>query len=112
LKPVAKSGRRRSTRIQPRLRNFLSKGASAPYLVRSIEPNSTASHDWHVQPICQRSLRALRLSGAPWIEARTPRVQASSNLLRLAGQRVFTRQSRRFCANFLRLSKLRYSVKS
>ena len=43
----------------------------APYLVRMIEPNPIASHDWHVQPICQRSLRVVRLSGTPWIEART-----------------------------------------
>jgi hypothetical protein len=35
-----------------------------PYLVRMIKPNLIFSHDWHVQPNCQRSLRALRLSGA------------------------------------------------
>jgi len=40
-----------------------------PYLVRSIEPNPIASHDWHVQPVCQRSLRVSRLSGSLWIEA-------------------------------------------
>jgi hypothetical protein len=33
------------------------------YLVRTIKPNPIASHDWHVQPICQRSLRLVRLSG-------------------------------------------------
>lgn len=33
-----------------------------PYLVRSIEPNPIASHDWHVQPVCQRSFRVARLS--------------------------------------------------
>ena len=43
----------------------------APYLVRLIKPNLITSHDWHVQPICQRSLRAIRLSEAPWIEAWT-----------------------------------------
>jgi len=32
--------------------------------VRLIKPNLIASHDWHVQPICQRSLRLVRLSGA------------------------------------------------
>ena len=36
------------------------------YLVRMIKPNSITSHDWHVQPICQRSLRTARLSGAPF----------------------------------------------
>jgi hypothetical protein len=29
-----------------------------------IKPNLIFSHDWHVQPNCQRSLRAFRLSGA------------------------------------------------
>lgn len=43
----------------------------APYLVRLIKPNLIASHDWHVQPICQRSLRVIRLSETPWIEAQT-----------------------------------------
>ena len=38
-----------------------------------IKPNLIASHDWHVQPICQRSLRVIRLSGTPWIEVRTLR---------------------------------------
>jgi len=41
------------------------------YLVRMIKPNSITSHDWHVQPICQRSLRVIRLSGPFWIEAQT-----------------------------------------
>ena len=44
---------------------------AAPYLVRMIKPNLIASHDWHVQPFCQRSLRLIRLSGAVWIEAQT-----------------------------------------
>jgi hypothetical protein len=42
---------------------------AAPYLVRMIKPNLIVSHDWHVQPFCQRSLRFIRLSGAVWIEA-------------------------------------------
>ena len=42
---------------------------AAPYLVRMIKPNLIVSHDWHVQPFCQRSLRLIRLSGAVWIEA-------------------------------------------
>jgi len=29
-----------------------------------IKPNLIFSHDWHVQPNCQRSLRDIRLSGA------------------------------------------------
>jgi hypothetical protein len=35
------------------------------------KPNLIASHDWHVQPICQRSLRAIRLSETLWIEVWT-----------------------------------------
>ena len=62
---------------------LLSKGREAPYLVRLIKPNLIASHDWHVQPICQRSLRVIRLSGTPWIEVRTC-VRLSSNLMRNA----------------------------
>ena len=31
-----------------------------------IKPNLIVSHDWHVQSYCQRSLRAVRLSGAPF----------------------------------------------
>ena len=33
-------------------------------LVRMIKPNLICSHNWHVQPSFQRSVRALRLSGA------------------------------------------------
>jgi len=46
------------------LRIFISKGAGT-LLVRMTEPNPITSHDWHVQPICQRSLRVVRLSGTP-----------------------------------------------
>jgi hypothetical protein len=64
LKPDVVPLRRRSN-WGDRPAHLLSKGAST-LLVRLIEPNSTASHDWHVQPICQRSLRVVRLSGTPW----------------------------------------------
>ena len=40
------------------VRPCLRSKAQAPYLVRSIKPNPIASHDWHVQPFCQRSFRA------------------------------------------------------
>ena len=53
-------GRIRSTG----LRVFISKDAGT-LLVRMTEPNPITSHDWHVQPICQRSLRVVRLSGTP-----------------------------------------------
>ena len=38
-------------------------------LVRMIKPNLIVSHNWHVQPSFQRSVRAFRLSGALGIEA-------------------------------------------
>ena len=73
------------------------------YLVRMIKPNSITSHDWHVQPICQRSLRAVRLSGAPWIEAQAF-AGVSSNLLR-SPTSAYENRPWRFCANLLNLSK-------
>jgi hypothetical protein len=33
-----------------------------------IKPDRLASHDWHVQPNCQRSGRPTHLSGVFWIE--------------------------------------------
>jgi hypothetical protein len=49
-------------RSHPVIRSLDRLRRRAPYLVRLIKPNLIASHDWHVQPICQRSLRAARLS--------------------------------------------------
>src|SRR5579863_7241492 len=60
MSSLSDGGRIRSTG----LRIFISKGAGT-LLVRMTEPNSITSHDWHVQPICQRSLRVVRLSGTP-----------------------------------------------
>jgi hypothetical protein len=40
----------------------ISAGSALP--CEMIKPNLIASHDWHVQPICQRSLWLIRLSGA------------------------------------------------
>jgi len=52
------------------------------YLVRMIKPNLIPSHDWHVQPICQRSLRVDRLSGLFWDRGPGCDAGVSSNLLR------------------------------
>jgi len=82
------------------------------YLVRMIKPNSITSHDWHVQPICQRSLRAVRLSGAPWIEAQAF-AGVSSNLLRwptAASYFCFESCYRLFCANLLKLPEIDFQV--
>ena len=78
--------------------------------MRMIKPNLIDSHDWHVQPYCQRSLRAFRLSGALWIEAqavtpgcpRTCCAWPNSHFSVLFG---------RFCANFLNLSNFLLYVK-
>jgi hypothetical protein len=59
-------GQRVSTGICTSVARIASEGQGAcrcSYLVRMIKPNSICSHDWHVQPICQRSLRVFRLSG-------------------------------------------------
>ncbi len=40
------------------------------YFVRMIKPNLISSHNWHVQPDCQRSLRLSAWAGPFWIEAR------------------------------------------
>ena len=98
----------REVRLYPR--NFLRKQRRHSYLVRMIKPNLIPSHDWHVQPICQRSLRAVRLSGALWIEARTvtprcPRTCCAHRILRCY------RRHRRFCANPLKLSDFHLHVK-
>ncbi len=89
---------------------FSRKGRRAPYLVRSIKPNPIASHDWHVQPICQRSFGLIRLSGT--LGDRGPGCDAgvSSNLLRLPDS-AFDRIHRRFCANLLKLPDFHIRVK-
>src|ERR1039458_6241765 len=99
MSPLFDGGRIGSTG----LRIFISKDAGT-LLVRMIEPNPITSHDWHVQPICQRSLRVVRLSGTPWIEVRT-RVRLSSNLMPLAQSPRLHSGPGRFCANLLKLSK-------
>ena len=77
---------------------IFSRRTQAPYLVRMIEPNPITSHDWHVQPICQRSLRVVRLSGTPWIEARTC---VQGHVLELDAHRLIFPLARRTSA-FLR----------
>jgi hypothetical protein len=74
-----------------------------------IKPNLIFSHDWHVQPSCQRSLRLIRLSGAVWIEAQAC-AGVSSNLLR-SPYSAPKSSYRRFCANLLKLSEFYLQVK-
>ena len=71
LKPDVSPPRRRSEMVRRHL-HVMSEDMHdrCSYLVRMIKPNLIPSHDWHVQPICQRSFRLVRLSGAVWIEAR------------------------------------------
>jgi hypothetical protein len=56
------------SRDRPSLHPVSKDGAQGTLLVRMIKPNLIRSHNWHVQPSCQRSVRALRLSGALGIE--------------------------------------------
>ena len=81
-----------------------------PYLVRSIEPNPIASHDWHVQPVCQRSFWVPRLSGSLWIEA-PAHAGSVLELGALAGFAAHLERLRHFCANLLRISNFSESVK-
>jgi hypothetical protein len=74
-----------------------------------IKPNLIFSHDWHVQPNCQRSLRALRLSGALGIEAQ-PCGQLVLELVALANG-AFDCVFWRFCANLSNISKISPPVK-
>jgi hypothetical protein len=79
------------------------------YLVRMIKPNLIPSHDWHVQPICQRSLRLIRLSGPfgsrPWVLP-----QGVLELVALAKSASYGIH-RHFCANLLNLSNFHLHVK-
>jgi len=68
-----------------------------------IKPNLICSHNWHVQPNCQRSVRAFRLSGALLDRGPGCYTKVSSNLLR-APKTASDCDYRRFCANFLNLS--------
>ena len=79
------------------------------YLVRTIKPNPIASHDWHVQPICQRSSRLIRLSGPFGSRPRLLR-QGVLELVALAVF-AFDRVFRRFCANSPNLSNFHLRVK-
>ncbi len=80
-----------------------------PYLVRMIKPNLIVSHDWHVQPNCQRSLRAVRLSGAPLDRGLLLR----TGVLELDALLVFSLDNVRqhFCANFSKVSNFPLHVK-
>ena len=85
--------------------------SGAPYLVRMIKPNLIVSHDWHVQPYCQRSFKSGPPERCPfWIEARAVTPRLSSNLLRYAKLTLLS-GNRHFCANLLNLSKFRCRVK-
>ncbi len=78
-------------------------GAQGTLLVRMIKPNLIHSHNWHVQPSCQRSVRAFRLSGALLDRGPSCYARVSSNLMRSARTALCSALDR-FCANFLKLS--------
>jgi len=115
LKPDVSPLRRRSNWVD-RPAHLLAKDAGT-LLVRMIEPNPITSHDWHVQPICQRSLRVVRLIGTPFgsrsglASAPGLRPGLSSNLMRIAQFPRYHSGPRRFCANLLKLSKSGTQVK-
>jgi hypothetical protein len=71
-----------------------------------IKPNPINSHDWHVQPYCQRSLRVIPLRETLWIEAQTMRFECPRTCCAAAFSALYS-ALRRFCANFLRVSNFR-----
>ena len=77
-------------------------------LVRMIKPNLISSHDWHVQPSCQRSLRAVRLSGALGIEVR-PFGRLVLELVRMPD--ALNAHTGYFCANLSNVTKISPLVK-
>jgi hypothetical protein len=79
------------------------------YLVRMIKPNLIFSHNWHVQPNCQRSLRVIRLSGTLW--DRGPAFQPGCPRTCCAHRYRFNSGYRCFCANLSNISKSASGVK-
>jgi hypothetical protein len=104
LKPDVVSLRRRSNGDRPFPHSPVSRqGVQGTLLVRMIKPNLIHSHNWHVQPSCQRSVRAFRLSGALLDRGPGCYAKVSSNLMRMAKSALCSTLGR-FCANFLNLS--------
>jgi hypothetical protein len=77
--------------------------------VRMIKPNLIFSHNWHVQPNCQRSLRVIRLSGT--LLDRGPAFRPGCPRTCCAHHHRFNSSYRRFCANLLNISNQRSPVK-
>jgi hypothetical protein len=109
LKPDVSPSRRRSV-WGDRAPVTFSRKERGTLPCEMTKPNLIASHDWHVQPICQRSLRAIRLSETLGIEVRTF-VRLSSNLMRNADCLCLYCRLRRFGANLLTLPKSWLQVK-
>ena len=110
-----------NSRLKPSLSSYPTEVGSFDYARASlrrayylpcekIKPNLIVSHDWHVQPYCQRSLRAVRLSGAPF--GSRPGLLRQGVLELIAHCPILLSSScRHFCANLLNLSKFRSRVK-
>jgi hypothetical protein len=79
-------------------------------LVRMIKPNLIHSHNWHVQPSCQRSVRAFRLSGALF-GSRSGLLHPAVPELDALGQIALFSAPGCFCANLLNLSNFLLYVK-
>ena len=83
--------------------HFEAEGARrCAYLVRMIKPNLIVSHDWHIQPSCQRSFRTVRLSGALLDRGLPLRTGVLELNALLVFSLVYVRQH--FCANLLKVS--------
>jgi hypothetical protein len=95
LKPDVVPSRRRSDRVDRSRTHHLATEVQGTLLVRMIKPNLIYSHNWHVQPSFQRSVRALRLSGTLWDRGPGCDAKVSSNLLR-STEFALTEPLRRF----------------
>ena len=77
----------RLTEVRPRSTvpalTSLSTGVQGTLLVRMIKPNLIYSHNWHVQPSFQRSVRVFRLGGTLWDRGLNFVVQVVLELVRL-----------------------------
>jgi hypothetical protein len=74
-----------------------------------IKPNLIFSHDWHVQPNCQRSLRDIHLSGALW--DRGSALRLSCPRTRCACQCALNNTLWLFCGNLPNISEFVHPVK-
>jgi hypothetical protein len=92
LKPVPPPRRVEGEAICPRLENC--GQTFYYYFVRSLDLYpSTSSHDWHVQPDCQRPKPLSTLGGA-FLSKLSPMAESPRNLFALSSRRLHSQERR------------------